>query len=553
MRPLGAPQGDGMRGRALWALLGVMGIVFALAACSRAGTGPGVGTAAVRFAIAADPSNLNPLFMHPDSASVEAQLARLSFEPFVDMDASGRLIPVLLAEIPTRANGGISHDGRTITYHLRHLRWSDGVPLTSADVLWTLHAILDPRNPVRSHVGYDRIVSATAPNATTVILHLKSAWAPAITSFFSYGTSPQVVLPAHILQSQAPLERAAFNADPNVVDGPYRLVFWHRGDALRYEANPLFASGRVRSAQLDVTIIPDPNTNFTLLTAGQLDWNLIAPSQRVSVEQHRWLSIDTVPTSVVAGLSMNVRSPILRDARIRRAIAMSIDRNAISQKITLGAYRVTNQVQPQFSWAYDANIMQPGFHPHKADQAFDAAGYRRGRDGMRRDASGKILHLAYVSFPESSTGVRIATFVQAALAARGVSVTVKSVSNAQLFLPVDGVLASGHYDLAYVVWTMGADPDDSAIYRCGASENFMHWCNPKIGTLEDRALNDTEQSSRRADYAKIATIVAHDVPVLWLFNAQYLYAHRSDLHGFAPNAFLPTWNANAWYKTRPSQ
>ena len=525
----------------------MMLLVLGLGACSQAGSGGGEDARMVRFAVPADPSSLNPLFMHPDSASVEAQLARLSFEPFVDMNRNGKLIPILLREIPTRRNGGLSRDGRTIIYHLRAgLRWSDGVPLTSADVLWTLHAILDPHNLVRSHVGYDRITSASAPNATTIILRLNSAWAPATTSFFSYGTSPQVVLPAHILRTQAPLERAAFNANPTVVDGPYRLVWWHRGDALRYEANPRFALGAVHTREIRVRIVPDPNTNLTLLTSGQLDWNLIAPTQRATVDVHHTLTVEMVPTSVVAGLAMNVRRPILADARVRRAIALSIDRNAISQKITLGAYPVTNQIQPQFSWAYNSKITQPSYAPGRADLAFDAAGWKRGADGMRRNAAGNVLRLTYVAFPESTTGVRVATFVQAALKDRGIAVTVKSVSNAQLFMPGTGVLASGNFDLAYVVWTMGADPDDSAIYACGASENFMHWCNSRVNALEQLAIHDTSQNARRREYASIARIVAKDVPVLWLFNAQYLYAHRTRLHGFAPNAFLPTWNAAEW-------
>jgi len=108
----------------------------------------------VRFDLAADPSNLNPLFLHQDASSVEQQIARLLFEPFADIDARGRPVPALLARLPTRANGDLSADGRTIVYRLRReARWSDGVPVTSSYVLFTLRAILDPRNPVPSLGG----------------------------------------------------------------------------------------------------------------------------------------------------------------------------------------------------------------------------------------------------------------------------------------------------------------------------------------------------------------------------------------------------------------
>ena len=178
-------------------------------------------------------ARLNPLFLTPDAASVELQAARLVFEPFIDLDPRGRPQPALLAEIPTRRNGGISADGRTIRYRLRPgVRWSDGRPVTAADVLFTLRAILDPRNPVRSHEGYELIDRASAQGPRTVVFHLARPWAPAVMTYFSYGTSPQFVLPSHILSAEVPLARAAFNAAPIVGDGPYRFVSWRRGEGL---------------------------------------------------------------------------------------------------------------------------------------------------------------------------------------------------------------------------------------------------------------------------------------------------------------------------------
>ena len=191
--------------------------VLALAGCRSVSVGYNnvLSVNAVQFNLAADPASLNPLFLHPDAASVEQQVARLAFEPFIDLDEHGRPVPALLDRIPTLANGGLSADGRTITYHLRRVRWSDGKPVTSDDVLYTLHAILDPKNPVRSHEGYDLIDRAAAPNAQTVVFHLKRAWAPAVMTYFSYGTSPQFVLPAHILRAQEPLAQGPFNAAPS--------------------------------------------------------------------------------------------------------------------------------------------------------------------------------------------------------------------------------------------------------------------------------------------------------------------------------------------------
>lgn len=531
----------------------VLTLTAMLAACGapagQGGSNAPRAVGSIRFDLAADPSNLNPLFLHLDGASVEQQVARLAFLPFLDLDAKGRLIPELVSRVPTVENGDISADGRTIVYHLRpNVRWSDGVPVTSRDVLWTLHAIMDPNVPVPSREGYDLIDRASAKDAHTVVFHLKHAWAPAATTLFSYGFRPQFVLPAHVLAKETPLAQAPFNAAPIVGDGPFTFVSWKRGESLLYKANPLYWRGAPRVERLDIRVIPDPQTNLVMLRSGQLDWNLIAPVQQQTLHGATDIRYAYVSTAVVAGVVFNLSHPPLDDVRVRRAIAMGIDREGISRKITLGRYPVTNAIQPQFSWAYDPSVKEPRFDPAGSDALLDAAGWKRGSDGMRRK-NGKALSLVYVQFPESMTGVRVATAIQAQLRSRGIAVELKSVSNAQLFLPSSrgGTLASGRFDMAYVPFTMGSDPDDSSILACNAPSNYMRYCNPRLDALERDALRSTATAVRKKLYARIERLAAHDLPILYLFNADYIYAYRKQLQGFSPNAFLPTWNAAQWH------
>ncbi len=525
-------------------------LVAGLTGCAHA-TSPGAPQAArtVAFAVSSDPATLDPLFAHADAGAVEQQLAHLVFEPFFDLDAAGKPVPELLERIPSPANGGVSADGRTITYHLRRgVVWSDGKPVTAADVLFTLRAILDPANPVASREGYDLIDDARALGPRTVRLHLSRPWAPAVATFFAYGTAPQYVLPEHVLANQHPLATAAFAAAPTVGDGPFSFVSWKRGDRLEYRANPRYWRGKPRVDALSVRIVPDPGTNLTLLQAGDLDFNLLAPAQAAALAGRPGIAFAAVPTALVAGIALNVSHPPLDDPRVRRALAESIDRDAISKKITLGRYPVADTDRPRFSWAYDPSIREPAYNPDRANADFDAAGWAWGPDGVRQQR-GRRLALTYVQFPETSTGVRVATFVQAELRQRGVDVTVKSISNAQLFLPAaeGGTLATGKFDLAYVPWQMGADPDDRFLLGCSAAEkNYMRYCDPKVETLENRAVAEPAEPARRAAYAGIDRIVARDVPIVYLFNPAYVYAYRDRLRGFAPNGFMPTWNAYAW-------
>jgi peptide/nickel transport system substrate-binding protein len=532
---------DGLRAL-VWALATV-----GLGSCART-AGPGEGPI-VRFDVAADPASLDPLFAHTDAGNVEGQLAHLAFEPFFDLDANGKPVPELVTQIPSLENGGISADGRTLVYHLRpNLRWSDGVPLTARDVLFTLHAILDPRNPVGSREGYELIDDARALDPYTVRLHLARAWAPAVSTFFTYGTSPQYVLPEHVLAAQAPLDRAPFGAAPSVGDGPFRFVSWSHGDRIEYAANPRYWRGIPSVKRIDVRIVPDPQTNMTLLQSGDLDFNLVAPSQWAGLAQTTSLAYAYAPTALVAGVAVNLSHPPLDDVRVRRALVQAIDRRGISTKITIGRYPLAETDRPRFSWAYDPSIREPAYDPVAADRAFDAAGWRRGPDGMRRK-DGKPLALTYVQFPETTTGVRAAVVIESELRERGVDVTIKSISNAQLFLPASerGTLATGAFDLAYVPWTMGADPDDRFLLGCmGALKNYMRYCDPAVERLEAEAESVPDRARRAAAYRAIDRIVARDVPIVYLFNPTYIYAYDPRLRGFAPNAFVPTWNAYAW-------
>ena len=526
-------------------------VAAAVLACGCARSGPSnagpAPASTVRFAIAADPQSLDPLFAHADANSVEQQVARLAFEPFIDIDERGAPVPVLLDRVPTAENGGVSRDGRVITYQLRAgVRWQDGVPVTARDVVWTLHAILDDRNPVRSRAGYDRVRTAQAVDTRTVRITLREPWAPAVATLFSYGTAPQYVLPAHLLEKEQRLDIAVFSSHP-VGNGPYRFVSWSRGNQLVYEANPSYWRGAPKVARIQIRIVPDPGTNFTLLQSGGLDWNLLSPIQR-----GRWASPRDSTSAPCRSLSSRGSrstrpTPPLDDVRVRRAIAASIDRETISKKITFGRYPVVDTAQALGSWARDGSVHEPAYDPAAADRLLDAAGWRRGAGGVR-EHDGRPLALTYVQFPESGTGVRVATLVQSELGERGFRITIKSLSNAQLFLPRSqgGTLATGAFDLAYVPWPMGADPDDSFLLTCAGAANYMRWCDAPVEALERRAVVAPSRAERKRLYAEIERRVAAAVPIVYLFNPSYSYAYRTALHGFWPNAFNPTWDAYRW-------
>lgn len=170
-----------------------------------------------------DPSSLNPLLAH-DQDTIAYDL--LVTQTLVGLSADNRLIPVLVTRVPTRGNGDISADGRTIVYHLRrNIRFADGLPLTSADVAFTFHAILDPRNPVESQDAYRRVASLSTPDRSTVVLRLRRRWNAAVAELFGESDFAFGILPSHAFRS-TDVTRGAWDDHP-FGTGPFRVTRTH--------------------------------------------------------------------------------------------------------------------------------------------------------------------------------------------------------------------------------------------------------------------------------------------------------------------------------------
>ena len=135
---------------------------FALSACSKSGGTSGTGGDELRIALPINPTQLNPIL---SQNTVEGAVDGLIFDELVTLDAQHNQVPDLAETVPTLANGGISKDGLTLTYHLRHgVKWHDGVPFTSKDVKFTWQAIMNKRNNVLAQRGYDQVKSVDLPD-----------------------------------------------------------------------------------------------------------------------------------------------------------------------------------------------------------------------------------------------------------------------------------------------------------------------------------------------------------------------------------------------------
>ena len=185
----------------------------------------------LRIATSYSVRTLNPILGTTDA---EGAFSRLFNDTLITVDPHGRLVPDLAAEVPTTKNGGISADGLTIRYKLReHVKWQDGEPFSSADVKFTLDAIMNPANDVSDRVGFDDVSRVELPDACTIVFHLRHRYAPFVATVFGDDWG---ILPAHILASEKTINDAPFNAMP-IGTGPFRVVRWERGDRIELRRN----------------------------------------------------------------------------------------------------------------------------------------------------------------------------------------------------------------------------------------------------------------------------------------------------------------------------
>ncbi|HEY6237116.1 MAG TPA: ABC transporter substrate-binding protein, partial [Candidatus Elarobacter sp.] len=253
-------------------------LVFALlAACivparGAAALHPWTDPTTLRLVVTGDPHGLNPIF---PTNQEDDYLASLCFDLLITQDGAGRLVPDLAADVPTLRNGGISADGKTIRYSLRHgVRWHDGAPFTSADVAFTWHAIMDARNSVPNRHGYDHVERVETPDPYTVVFRLRELYAPFVRTVFAEADTTYRVLPKHLLEHETSLDRADFNTHP-IGTGPYKFVRWDRAQSVEYEANAAYFGGAPHIPKIIVRIIPDFTTSAIEVRAHHVDLALL--------------------------------------------------------------------------------------------------------------------------------------------------------------------------------------------------------------------------------------------------------------------------------------
>jgi len=501
-----------------------------LAACS-----PGAGLRSdqhvLRIADTSDPETLNPLLAHDQDTIGWDQLYS---QTLVGLDAHNETVPILVTRVPSRANGDVSRDGKTIVYHLRRgIRFADGAPLTSADVAFTYRAILDPRNNVLSVDAYQRVTSLRTPDAHTVIIHLRSPWNAAPNVLFAQADFAFGILPAHAFTG-TDVVHAAWDQHP-FGTGPFKVVDWRRSDAVVLEPNPYFKP-KPRLQRIILRMIPNTNSAFVALRTHEVDVAVLTPDELGEARDDTSFRILRTPENATVWFSLQTQGVPTNDIRVRRAIADSIDVQAM-RKAYADAYEPASSFLPRvFTHWQDRSIPVRVYDPQRAASEFDVAGWHL-RNGTRMK-DGRALDGVLVLIAGRALETRIAAIAQEQLATAGMHVTIKPFPTAMFNAP-DGPIRNGRYTLSEDGWLGGGDPEQSVVFACSQvgvnGNNISRFCDPRVDALFADQQRTRGVARRHADIIGMQQVVRDQVPVVPLYYETYLEGVDTHVSGFARN------------------
>jgi peptide/nickel transport system substrate-binding protein len=511
--------------------------LIVLAACTRVGQEQH-GTGTLVIALRQEPIALNPLLLEGLPAYT---ISELFYSYLTNYDANGNVVSDL-------ATYTVGPDNKTVTYHLRHgVRWQDGVPLTSRDVVFSYQAVMNPANNVETRYGYDRVASVTAPDAYTVVVRTKIPFSPIIGWFFG-GDTNYTILPAHLLASFKNLNSTSFNAAP-IGSGPYRLGSWDRGNRLTLRANPTYYAGKPAIDQLVLPFIADGSTTINELHTGELDAAFVLDASRIAelraIPNHQ---VVVTPVPWFYGLAFNLQDSIVSDRTVREAFALAIDRRSLTRKISQGVYNADTGARGLFTWAFDPHADTIAYDPARAAALLTQDGWIPGPDGVRVK-NGHKLRIELILPSGSDMTTRFATAIAAAERSVGIDVPMRRYERTQ-FISVEGPEMQGHYQVSLYDYQASQDPDASWLLGCDQEAphgfDIARYCNAKVDALLGQGAATFDRAKRVAAYRAVQQQIAYDLPYFFICQISEVDVIPSNLRGYTRPLLSPFASVASW-------
>jgi peptide/nickel transport system substrate-binding protein len=506
------------------------------------------------FAWTQEPDTLNPAYTNMWFSSIIQQL--YNCWPW-EYDDQNTAFPHLVTEIPSMENGGVSEDGLVITMHLRDdIAWSDGTPITADDFVFTYEMYMDEGNTVSSQYPYYYIDSIEAPDDLTVVINFSEPFAP------WEGTLWRGILPKHVLEpvfeAEGSIDEAEWNLAPTVSCGPFVFDEWESGSFIHFVKNDNYWKGEANLDEIYFQFVPDDASQTAALVVGDADLGTFPPLSDVPVLRAAGIDIITQNGGYSEGWFFNFRdmaSPGARDVKVRQAIAMALDREAIVQDLLLGLTDVAVSYWDGLPVYVSPDIEPWTYDPEAAKALLEEAGWvDRDGDGIREDADGNPLTLIHgTTIREIRQDIQAVT--QQMLREVGIDLQIFSYDSDLFFASyADGSPpALGEVDIMewsdctnfpdpdYYYWLCEELPDDENPW--GA--NYFG-CDEHLDELFERQLVSMDAQERKEIFYEISKYM-HD-QVIWLglyVDADYWMVGER-LTGVKFSGVTPFYNIMEW-------
>lgn len=465
----------------------------------------------------------------------------------------------------------VSDDSRTITFHLRAgVLWDDGQSLTAQDVVFTVKALSSPEVRINPAADFGPIADVLAADSRTVTVKLKQGYCPSLTSIGTLKVLPEHVLGTALAPTAAGTSQGASNptasaegegqVDLNSLDppklvgsGPLVLRDW-TADRITFTSNGSYWAGAPRISSWTYLIFNNVADAVAAVDSGQADVLSSEAGQIIGSESAADYRSYTRLSAQFYSLAMNNQNGILADARIRQAIAFSLDRAKLAGDIFgKDAKVLSTSVLPGF-WVNPVNTSPPAFDPVRARQLLEDSGWSDSDKDMTLDKEGKPLQMTLYAVADDPVSEPLAFSIRSMLAQVGFRVLLQLDDRDEMLTR----LFLHEFDLAVAPWGIPLDPDqhwywDSTENIPGEGLNFVSYANPRVDELLRRGIlaSRCDYSARKAIYAQIYGMIAGDLPQVFLFAPPTTIRARLRVVGLAPSPFAGDyWNLNSWEVVR---
>lgn len=499
---------------------------------------------------------LNPLYTNMWFSAITFQLWNCYAWTF---DEKNNPVPVLVKEMPTTENGGISADGTVITMKLRDdLKWSDGQPITADDFIFTYQMTIDPKNAVATTHPYEAEVmkSVTAPDPQTVVITFVKPFAPWM------GLLWKGLLPKHILQpvveKDGTLDKAEWNRAPTVGCGPYNFKEWESGSFARFVANDSYWLGKPKIDEIFIRFVPDDASQVAALKAGDGDLGTFISYPDIADLEKAGVQVVAAFSGYNEGIYFNqdpkTANPAMLDEKVRQAIAMAIDRESLTKDLLLGRTKPAASDWDNMPYV-DPTLKPWPYDPEKAKQLLDEAGWKDTNGDGTRDKDGKELVLKYGT---TTREIRKDTqaVLQQQLAAVGVKVDLLNFDSDVFFgsFADNGPAATGQLDM----WEYSGSPNfpdpDVSEWLCDqiptaekpSGTNWEGLCDKDLDQLFKEQATQVDFTQRQQTFYKITSLIFNKVYWLGLWQDPDQWAVKADLKNVKLSGATPFFNIMEW-------